>query len=266
MPQKVIEAKGSAVREMDEATVQRFRREIHGIISGHNARLEVGRRASKATVDRRSDLLLSVFRDLWRTGYSVSKVANLRREHCEHVLRVWKAREVSRATAAQKWAAMAGFAHALGKVGMVPEFSLYWPVECGAKKAGRRRVTVASLGASQYEQLLERFGASDEVYWALRLEREVGMTREEALMTNLVVASARGDITVPIAKAGGQQARPIQVDTRVKQEIVGGAREFVTERGRERLCWRGAGAGVAVKRVSNAVSYQLRLMREPQES
>ncbi|MDZ5460916.1 hypothetical protein [Azohydromonas lata] len=101
MTQKVREEKGAGGREMDDATAQRFRRDIHAGIAGHNARLELGWRASKATVDRRTDLVLSVFRDLWRMGYSVGKVANLRREHCERVLQVWKARGIARATAAR---------------------------------------------------------------------------------------------------------------------------------------------------------------------
>jgi hypothetical protein len=176
-------------------------------------------------------------------------------------LRAWITRDVARATAVQKWVALERFAQALGKIGMVPEFATLWPVEGGTKKAGRRRVTVVSLGQEQYTQLLETFGAGEEVYWALRLEREVGLTREEALMTNLVVAAKRSNEAVQVSKDGGQQARPIELDTDLKRKVFEGAREFVVQCGREKLCWRRTSTAAAVKRVGNAVTYQLRVMR-----
>lgn len=243
--------------EMDDATARRLRNGVQAALSRHNARLEVHARASKAALDRRAGLVLLTIREIWRAGHPVQQIENLRQVHCTAALNNWRQRNLSHATVAQRWNAMRRFTEALGKRGMLQRLGAPGPAVQKREPVCAGRITLAGAPVDTYRRLLDRVGDSSPTYWVARLEREVGLVREEALMTNLVTAMARASGVVPVSRAGGQYSRPIEVCA-AKQAVLEGARDFVVRRGRERLCWPGLPAPRAVRRVSNAISYQLR--------
>jgi hypothetical protein len=65
---------GSQAKEIEQA--------IRTCLTRHNARQESYRRANRATIDARAGLVLGVFKELWRMGYQIRRVENLRQIHC----------------------------------------------------------------------------------------------------------------------------------------------------------------------------------------
>jgi hypothetical protein len=245
---------------MAPAQERRLAEGIGKVFDRHNRRQEFHARLTKAVLDAKARLVLLAFREAWQLGYTVHRVENFRREHCMRVFDSWRERGISRDTAARRWRAVKLFADGIGKPAMLPALVELWPVsESEAhpqEKSVVQRVGVPDFSEGEYHQLLDRLGESNPVFWVLRLERELGICREEALMTNLVVAVSRASSVLPVSKTGGQRARVVSVENEQQRELLVGARRFVEQRGRERLCWIGVPAEKALRRVNNAVFYQ----------
>lgn len=229
----------------------------------HNAGRPLESRRRQAAVSARSNEVARAIRQAWELGYRIQQVENLRPIHCTRLLESWRARNLSRTTVAKRWDALRDFCDAVGKPGMLRRLDAVWPEESTATDgvARRRRQTLTSISVQTYKQILERLDDAQPIYWVLRLERELGLTREEALLTNLVVAAARcstGSL-LPVSKAGGRQGRVVEIRSDEQRELVASAVRYLKRCERERLCWRVLSPEAAIAKVKNALSYQLRL-------
>jgi PAS domain-containing protein len=236
---------------------------VQTLMARHNAEQPLQMRKRRAAVAARSVEVARAIRQAWQLGYRIQRVENLRPIHCTRLLEAWQQRDLSRATVARRWDALRDFCDAVGKPGMLQRLEAVWPEEPTAKASAtfRRRQTLASISDQTYQQILGRLDDTRPVYWVLRLERELGLTREEALLTNLVVASVRcstGNL-LPVSKAGGLEGRVVEIRSDEQRELVASAVRFLKRCERERLCWRLLSPEAAIAKVKNALSYQLRL-------
>jgi PAS domain-containing protein len=238
---------------------------VQALMARHNAERPLPLRRRRAAVTARSVEVARAIRQAWQLGYRIQRVENLRPIHCTQLLEAWRQRELSRATVARRWDALRDFCDAVGKPGMLQRLEAFWPEEPTAKVSivPPRRQTLSSISDETYRQILGRLDDTRPVYWVLRLERELGLTREEALLTNLVVASVRcstGNL-LPVSKAGGLEGRVVEIRSDEQRELVAAAVRFLKRCERERLCWRLLSSEEAIAKVKNALSYQLRLLK-----
>lgn len=240
---------------------------VRGLMARHNAQRRPYERMTQATVKMKSAEVARAISEAWQLGYRIHRVENLRPVHCAQLLDAWQRRDLARATVARRWDALRDFCNAVGKPGMLQRLDAVWPKESAdaATRIKSRRRTLSDLSEQEYREVLGRLRPTRPIYWVLRLERELGLTREEALMTNLVVAIHRSTGgAMPVSRSGGQQARVVEIATVEQGDLLDGTLRFLKHCGREQLCWSILTAEEGIAKVKNALSYQLRLLKDEQ--
>lgn len=235
--------------------------EIIAGLKSHNLTLSSAMRLTSPEIRSRANGVVAVIKESWRAGYEIHRPTNIRRVHFEAVLRSWQERGISRSTASVHWSALRYYLEVIGKTGMLPPLSQLWPVEPKAKKEESKKVVLSNLPEKYYLELLVRFDKTQPTYWVLRLERELGLLREEALASNIVVGASRVAGTLAVSHAGGQRSRGIELRDAAQRRLVAEVVEYLDLRERHRLCWPGKSIPESIRKVTKAISYQLSKIR-----
>lgn len=235
------------------------------IISGlreHNLKVSSAMRLTPPEIRSRATGVLYVVKELWRVGYEVHRPANIRLIHCETVVRSWRERGISRSTASVYWSALGCYLEAVGKAGMLPPLAKLWPAEFKGKREEIKKVVLSNLPEKDYQYLLGRFDVTQPTYWVLRLERELGLLREEALASNIVIGASRLAGTLAVSRAGGQRSRGIELRDQAQRRLVADVVGYLEVRDRYRLCWPTKSIPESVRKVTKALSYQLSKIKD----
>lgn len=247
----------TAGRTMPETPI---RQEILHCLLTYNSRLPRQQRLTRAALESRTNLVLAVIREAWNLGHLILKPQNVGLALATKVVSSWRQRGLSRTTMSLRWAALRYFAIAIGKAGMLPPLEHLWPAAEKEEPAATPRRTLAHLTGEQYQRLLAELPPSEPTHWVVRLERELDLTRRQALATNFVIGSSRVPGMLIASDEGGQKTRAVPLTDANRKELLSQILEYLAQRHREKLCWPRTSIAAAQKKVANAVAYQLSKM------
>lgn len=237
------------------------------------ADLHATRRLAERTKADRVDAVIQCYRDLWRLGYRLEKLENLAPRHVQALLTYWRGKDLARATVQLRWSWLARWCEAINKQGMLPAFGDVWPEEAGVEESApgtaavgqqSRVKTLASLDEGIYQQLITFLSekADQTAYWAVRCVRELGLTREEALLLELAGAHVVDAPVILVWSRKGRGQRPVRLETAEGRKLVADLTAYLASKNKKRLGWPHMGVDELLARYANQVSYATRRVME----
>lgn len=222
-----VHAMGSKVR-------LRLKSEVEGELSK-----APGTRKTKDTTHRdRICTLVQIYSDLWAAGYRIETIRGLRPVHLNALIAHWQGR-LKRDVALRRWNRLRAWCALIGKAGMVPTFESVWPTGSTVEPDKPRVTTTGGMSEDQYAWTLHQLKTSRKTvsYLVLRAVRELGLTREEALLLKPgkgLLADSRRVVT---SHQRGKPNRAIHLDTAEKVDLVKEMVEHTRFTGRDVLGW-----------------------------
>lgn len=232
-----------------------------------------------------------LYTDLELLGYSGLRIENLRSVHLAALINCWRfgvvtergafRKKISRATAANMWTVARRWVEILGKKGMAGDFHEVWPPELDAAP---KPTPVTRTEGSSYTRagLIHRISedaylavisawrdtpAKQMLYWIVRTAREFEIDIRAALRLEPYQCSQRIEGKLILLSWKGREHGMVGIDSQAKVELVANLIEFTDRLKIKRLCWDKAEVmtiEAGVRRVNNALSYQLKLFEAKQ--
>lgn len=237
---------------------------ISQLMEAHNRTLPLPMRLSSAAIKSRAKEVLPVYREAWRVGSGIHRVESLGLNHCMKVVRSWRERGLSRHTVEKRWNTLVYFLNVMGKSGMLPPLQEVWPAEEYTEEPGERRVSLKRLSDEQYQQVISGFKPDSTKCFVLRLERELGFKREEALMTNFDGVAAKVGASVLATRGGGRKMRRIPIETAAQARLVAEVQAYLEVQQRPRLLQPVVTLTQATGRITNSLAHQTRKIKAEQ--
>lgn len=211
-------------------------------------------RVADTTHRDRIKTLVQVYSDLWAAGYRVEEIKSLRPVHLHALVTHWRGR-VKREVALRRWTRIRSWCATLGKAGMAPDFASVWPPGQGEETPTKRPVTTPGMSQEQYEwtqaQLLAK--GKQQTYLLMRAIRELGLTREEAVLLKPVVGLLPDKARLVTTHQRGKKSRAIRLDTPEKAELSRLMAEHVRSTGRETIGWPNLTTSAQVSRYAKQI-------------
>lgn len=223
--------------------------------------------AGVLSVRNRTEDVYSCYRALWARGFKPMS-RGFTAKHVPVLVKHMR-EELSRSTAKRRWSVLRSWVALIGKPGLVPMFEEVWPLAPDANNRQRPYRRLAGLTEQQYSDLLVDLNGRSTWTHALRLIKEVGLTKEEAFATDLRTAASRMSGYLLTEGKLNQKGRavPIGFEPDPKALVVQEALAYLQSINREtladsedgaksqRMGWRRS--EVSIQRFDNAIAYRL---------
>lgn len=198
----------------------------HGRVSADGAKA-----VSYATLDKRSDVLCSGFRELRELGYRLNDVRSFRNTHMQVLARHWEAKGQSPSTIQNKISVFRTFAEWIGKRGMIQGAENYVanPASVTRHSATQTDKTWSGTGRDIQEKIAEVRARDPRVAIQLELQHAFGLRAKESMLLKPHMADKGSYLAVNWGTKGGRD-RVVPIDTPQKREVLERAKAFAASR------------------------------------
>lgn len=195
---------------------------VHGRVSADGAKA-----VSYATLDKRSDVLFSGFRELRALGYRLNDVHSFREAHMQALARHWEAKGQSPSTIQNKVSVFRTFAEWIGKRGMIQGAEKYVsnPAAVTRHMVAQTDKTWSGAGVDIQGKIAEVQAKDPRVTIQLELQRAFGLRAKEAMLLKPHMADKGSYLAVNWGTKGGRD-RVVPIDTPAKREVLERAKTF----------------------------------------